>query len=359
MNEVFLTLVRAGIGHASGELPEAVDWRALYALADQHGLTAIVWDAVGGLLNQGVLTGERVLPADLKYDWFGNSLFYEQKYESYKAAIGSLAEFYAAHGFRMMLLKGYGLGLDYPIPEHRPCGDIDVWLFGEYKEADAAIARDEGVKVDNSHHHHTVFKWKGYSVEDHYDIVDVHSHRSNAEIEKVFKELALDDRRFVEIGGVKVYMPSADFNALFLLRHALSHFASTSIDLRQVLDWGFFMEKHSAEIDWKWLEGMLERFYMRDFYDCLCRICVEDLGFSSAAFKIEPRVDSAVKARVLNDIISPEFQGSEPKGLFGRVWFKFRRRCANTWKHRLCYREGVISSFFVSVWGHLLKPKSI
>lgn len=352
-------MVRAGTGHASGELLEAVDWRALSALADRQGLTAVVWDAVAGLMNQGALTGKRELPKDLKYEWFGNALFYEQKYETYKAAIGSLAEFYAEHGFRMMLLKGYGLSLDYPVPEHRPCGDIDVWLFGKYREADAAIVRDAGIKVDDSKHLHIVFKWKGYTVENHFDFMNVHAHRSHARINVVFKELARDDRRFIEVNGARVYLPSANFNALFLLRHALSHFAAIGLNLRQVLDWGFFTEKHSAEIDWKWLEGMLERFYMRDFYDCLCRICVEDLGFSPGAFKIEPRVDSTVKVRVLNDIISPEFQGSEPKGLLGRVWFKFRRRCANTWKHRLCYREGVISSFFVSVWGHLLKPKSI
>ncbi len=359
MNETFLRLVRAGIGHASGDLPEAVDWRALSVLADRQGLTAVVWDAVAELMNQGALTGEREMPKDLKFDWFGNALYHEQRYESYKAAIGSLAEFYSSHWFRMMLLKGYGLSLDYPVPSHRPCGDIDVWLFGSYKEADAAIAGATGVKVDDSHHHHTVFKWKGYSVENHYDLVNVHAFRSNVGLEKVFKELAMDDRRSVEVDGAHVYLPSADFNALFLLRHAMLHFASTSINLRQVLDWGLFMEKHSAEIDWKWFGDMLERFFMLGFYDCLRRICVEDLGLSPDTFKIDGHIDSSTKARVLNDILSPEFQGREPEGLVRRVWFKFRRRCANTWKHRLCYREDLLSSFFVSAWAHVLKPKTI
>ena len=285
-------------------------------------------------------------------------LSYEKRYEAYQDAIASLAEAYAARGLRMMVLKGYALSLDWPVPAHRPCGDIDIWLFGRYQEGDALLAQEYGVKVDGSHHHHTVFSWRGFSVENHYDIVNVHAHRSSAALEKVFKELALDDGCSVEVGDARVYLPSADFHALFLLRHAMSHFASTRLTVRQVLDWAFFVEKHSGEIDWKWLLETLDEYGMRDFYECLCAICVEDLGFDPAIFRMGV-VDSALKTRVLNDILRPEFQGSEPRGLLRRVWFKFRRWRANAWKHRLCYRESLLSSFFVSVWAHLLKPSSI
>lgn len=39
----------------------------------------------------------------------------------------------------MMVLKGYGLGKNYPAPNHRPCGDIDIWNFGRQEEVDALI----------------------------------------------------------------------------------------------------------------------------------------------------------------------------------------------------------------------------
>lgn len=48
----------------------------------------------------------------------------------YLQAVASLAGFYNAHGYKMMVLKGYACSLNWPRPEHRPCGDIDIWLFG-------------------------------------------------------------------------------------------------------------------------------------------------------------------------------------------------------------------------------------
>jgi hypothetical protein len=130
-----------------------------------------------------------------------------------------------------------------------------------------------------------------------------------------------------------------------------------------VLDWGFFVEKHGGEISWPWLLEMLDRFGMRNFFDCMFRICVEDLGFAAEIFPIGSPYGEGetqrIKARVLADILAPEFEGEEPSRLVPRVWFKYRRWRANAWKHHLCYPDSMLSSFFASAWAHLLKPKSI
>ena len=83
----------------------------------------------------------------------------------------------------------------------------------------------------------------------------------------------------MEVYGERVYLPSADLHALFLMKHMVSHFAAAEISLRQVLDWVFFVEKHGKEIDWEWLEGLLEKYHIKDFYNCINAICVEALGF--------------------------------------------------------------------------------
>ena len=82
-----------------------------------------------------------------------------------------------------MVLKGYACSLDWPRPEHRPCGDIDIWQFGEQKKADAAM-KNEGIEVDSSHHHHTVFYWNGFMVENHYDFINVFQHKSARRVGK-------------------------------------------------------------------------------------------------------------------------------------------------------------------------------
>ena len=162
----------------------------------------------------------------------------------------------------------------------------------------------------------------------------------------------------------------------------VAHFVGAEITLRQVLDWAFFAEKHTKEIDWKWLEEQLMKFHMMDFYNCINAICVGDLGFDVKIFpsvkltsstsdstqdssnkfdspSLLPQFDPSLKERILNDILSPEFQGDEPQGFFTRIAFKYRRWQANAWKQELCYPESRWETFWSGVWNHLLKPASI
>lgn len=363
LKDAFLRLVCLGIGHKADALPDRVDWVELQALAERQGLSAIVLDGLDILVRDGRLPRERDMDPMQKKMWIGQVLQnYEYRYELYRRAIAEIAAFYNVHGYKMMVLKGHACSLDWPKPEHRPTGDIDIWQFGQYRAADALLSSEQGVSVDSSHHHHTVFYWRDFMVENHYDFINVHHHRSNAEYERILKKLGEDDSHFVELYGERVYLPSPDLHALFLLKHMMLHFASGEISMRQVLDWGFFVEKHGSEVDWQYVLDVLERFGMRELFDVFNAICVEDLGFAGSMFQVPgptSEVDKALKERVLNEILSPEFVGETPSALIPRIAFKYRRWRANGWKHRLCYKESMWSAFWSGVWNHLMKPGSI
>lgn len=360
IEEVFLSLVRLGIGNSKivFPLPKDVDWNALEELAARQGLSAVMVDGIEKLPE------EMRPPKQVLLQWIGETLQgFEYRYELYRRTIAELAAFYNQHGFKMMIVKGFACNLDWPKPEHRPCGDIDIWLFGKQREADAALVswfkvQGSKARIDTSHHHHTVFDWQGFTVENHYDFINVHHHKSNVELDRILKELTADDSNVVEVNGEKVIVPSADFNAFFLLRHAMNHFSSSEITIRQLLDWAFFVKKHTKEIDWKLLEKEIEQFGMRDLYNVFNAICVGDLGFEVNIF---PKVqfDPTLKDRVLKEIIEPGFSGVEPKGIIRRVIFKYRRWKANGWKHELCFKESMWSAFWSGVWSHILKPSSI
>ena len=374
LKELFFALVRLGIGHQlvsslTFQVSSEVDWAQLKALADQHGLSAVVLDG----LNEVSKSNSQLstLNSQLKLSWIGEVMQnYEQRYVQYENAIASLAGWYNTHGYKMMVLKGYACSLDWPKPEHRPCGDIDIWSFGQQREADAALGswfkvHDSEKIIDNSHHHHTVFEWQGFTVENHYDFLNVHHHKSNVEMEAILKDLGKDDSHFVELNDdastdsvSKVYLPSANLHALFLLRHSMSNFASTGFQLRQLLDWAFFVEKHHEEIDWEWLESQLEHFGMKKLYDVFNAICVEYLGFDVKLF-LQAQFQPQLKKRVLNDILAPEFSEKESGGFISRAVFKYRRWKANEWKHELCFNDSLWSAFWSGVWGHLMKPGMI
>lgn len=357
LKNILFELVRLGIGNASMfSFPKDIDWNSIETIAKQQELLGVLVDGV-----QKLPQSNRP-PQIIWLRWIGEVMQgYEQRYVLYKKAVADLGAWYHLHGYRMMLLKGLACGINWPKPEHRPYGDIDIYLFGQYKEADALMVqefKEQGFKVDNSHHHHTVFEWQGFTVENHYDFVNIHHHKSNVELEKLFKELSVDDSNSIDLGGVQAYLPSANLNALFLIKHLVSHFASDKITLRQLLDWAFFVDKHHAEIDWNWLVEVLRKYHMKEFFDCMNAISVEDLEFDSSIFPYI-QFDSVTKERILNEILNPEFSESQPKHIWKCIPFKYRRWKANEWKHELCYNESMSSSFWSGVKNHLMKPASI
>lgn len=377
-NQAFFQLVRLGIGHSAVQLCEPVDWNAMEALATKQGLLGVVLDGVQRL----ALSAENVetIPYKKKLEWLGQVMQgYELRYRGYRNALAELAAFYDSHGYKMMVLKGYACGLNWPKIEHRPYGDIDIWMFGRQKEADALLEETNtnhtddtnDFKIDKSHHHHTVFNWMGFAVENHYDFENVHHHKSSVELEKVFKELGKDDSHFVEIEGAstgtatRIYLPSPNHHALLLLKNSMTDFAAFYVTLRHVLDWGFHVEKYGKEIDWEWLEGVVEQYHMIDYYNCINAICVEDLGFQlvdSLRLKVESQLESAefrkLKERVLADILEPKFSRVPPdKRFLPKAWYMYRRWKGNEWKHKVCYNESMWSAFWSGIGNHLVKPK--
>ena len=355
MNELFLQLVRLGIGHSAKFQQSAVNWTEIKTLAEKHGLSAVVLDGIEKA------SQDCQIPLDLKLQWIGEVLqVYEGRYKAYEKTIGEMAGFYNLYGYKMMVLKGYACSLDWPRPEHRPCGDIDIWLFGKQKEADEALLKantnrtdtSDRFIIDASQHHHTTFYLGDFIVENHYDFINTHRHYSHRGLELIFKELGKDDSNYVDVNSEKVYFPSSNLHALFLIRHALNHFSSIGINLRHVLDWAFFAEKHTNKIDWRWLEGMLEKYHMMDFYNCLNAICVEDLGFEASLFH-GVQFHPSLKEKVFADILSPEYEVET--GIKNML----KRWKANRWKHQLCYKENQWAAFWYGVWSHLLKPKTI
>ena len=273
--------------------------------------------------------------------WIGQVVACERMYAKHEAAMAELARIYAANGIRMMVLKGYGLSLDWPVPNHRPVGDLDIYNFGWWKEADNVVARECGVKVDDGHEHHTVFSFQGVAVENHYDFINTKAHQDAPRIEARLKQLAENGCKEIEVHGARIYLPSPNFNAIFLMRHMGQHFAGEHLNLRQVLDWDFFMRSHSKEVDWKSTIAFLKEIGLYTFFNQINAICVDYLGFSEDSFPAICRNDN-LESRIIAILM-----------------FKLRRWWHNRWKHPLVYKEWLLPMFLTLLWSHLRRIKTI
>ncbi len=356
------TLIRAGINadipadYMSAAVP---DWQDVYSLAAAQGVLAVAWDGLQSVCRDGRLAADHRPDKTLKLKWAYNVQIIEQRYERQQRAAQHLAKVLAAADIPMMILKGLSMSRLYPIPQHRPCGDIDIWLYGKQRQADELLRTKYGIKIDEDEHHHTVFFVDGVMVENHFDFLNVHAHTSNREIEHILQRLATQSGETLETGGCRIFLPPANFNALFLLRHAAAHFAAVDIGLRHLLDWALFVQRYHDKIDWAQLESIARAQNMHRFLHCMNALAIDALGIAPDCFPPFER-NAALEQRVLNDMLQPEFDEQPPQGnIIKGLVFKFRRWWANRWKHRIVYREGLLQTFFVQLHSHLLKPKSL
>ena len=165
-SKILVVLTRVGLG-GEGVWPkeiEVADWNAVIKLAAAQGVLAICWDGLQALIKQQQIPAELQPSRDILLRWAANIDSIERAYAKQKATLRKLATFYSRNGFEMMLLKGYGLSLSYPTPEHRPCGDIDIWLYGRQQEADELLHKMHGVSINEDKHHHTTFTVNGILV---------------------------------------------------------------------------------------------------------------------------------------------------------------------------------------------------
>ena len=354
-NQTLLRLVRIGSGLDSAIsdtiLPDSPNWQSLYPIALHQGVSAILLDAIG-LLQEDVRPAKSVL-----LQWIGQATMMERMYARHKERIASLAELYGQQGIRMLLLKGYGCSLCYPKPEHRPTGDIDVYLFGKNDEADDLVEKCLGIKVHREYHKHSTFNYGGVEVENHAKFIDDVSHKSNIRFEQILMSV-LDKEECLPSPIDNVLLPSPTFNALFLLRHTGEHFASNEITLRHVLDVGTFFRQYHSHIDWPLVFKVYKEERMLRFFNAIVTICVEYIGIDAACFASDDKLytyqsDTSLADRILSDIF--EKKDTLPMSTAGintigkKLKYaidKSHRWWRNRWKYKLVYNENLVESFW-------------
>lgn len=365
IDRILLSLIKCAVrGYCvENQLDNSIAWNSVFALANQQAIPVLIADGLQAYLSvhpeAKPFANESAANKQKRMQWLGQVMAYERLYAKHEKAMADLTRLYASRDIQMMVLKGYGLSLDWPIPNHRAVGDLDIYNFGKWREADALVSEQCGIKVDEGHEHHTVFNFKGVAVENHYDFINTKAHRDAPKIEARLKVLAEKDYKEIKVQGVKIYLPSADFNAIFLMRHMGQHFAGEHLNLRQVLDWGFFVRAHHDEVDWDETISFFNEIGLYTFFNQINAICVDYLGFEKNVFPSIQR-KAVLEKRILTDILHPEFAEEKPtSSLVAILTFKFRRWWHNRWKHRIVYNDNLLITFVTLMLSHLKRIETI
>lgn len=266
------------------------DWTRLFTLAAQHGVTALLFDTILRLPEQ------QQPSRALKIRWALSSEAIEKRHAQQTRAAHELTTLFASHGVRTILLKGLGLSIYYPRPEHRECGDIDLWL--DDCDKGNRLIEELGIKINYDSEKHAVFHYKGVMVENHSHLL-MPSHRRT---ERAIDDFLVGEAENSRLAPAGYYTPSPMFNALYLLRHMARHFGTEGINLRHLLDWGLFLRSEQSEIDFEKILTLYAATGYDTVYNIFTALAGEllDEDFTPLLSAVP---DPQLKQRVLNDIL--------------------------------------------------------
>ena len=344
---VFTRLMLLGLG-LSEEVPQALKdlmagdeaqknrcLQAVYVLAQEQGFPSVVYDGLQKVFAEGNYT----MDEDLNYDWFGTCLGAEMAYAAQEKTLSFLACFYQHYGMKMMLLKGFGLCPLYPVPNHRPLGDIDIWLFGDLEKGDRLLEEKLGISVEKDKEHHTVFTVNGIMVENHYEFINLKSHKTNRLFHDALEKLGRENPERVQVGRGELILPSPTFNAVFLFRHLAQHYMGGGINFRQLADWVLFLKRDASRVDWPLLQELVKKSGCEPFYRAVMGLSVYFFGLPSEhlpAFERAPQWEEQVVQDMLTD--NAAVRGSKLSDRLAR--FRHQRR-----KIRLVIQESALMTF--------------
>lgn len=311
--EALFALVKTGLGVSKetqvlGAVGGGVDWQELLNQTKKQGVSAICLDGLGHLSDS--------LPKDpvmeyCKLQWIGELMYMEQNHQQQMEAATQLAEAYHDAGLRIFVLKGFSVGMLYPQPNHRPCGDLDCFL--RYASDDTSVcvsafeqgnlvAEEQGVEVDRFYYVHSKFNYMDMTVENHQHLMPIKGSKKDKQYEQLLLSLLeSDEPRYVN--GTWMETPSPMFQALFILSHAQGHFMNEKITLRHVCDWAMVLNAYREDVDWAEWKSICKKYDLLKFGYALTRLAEKVCGVEPP---FECLMDKEKENALMNDILTPE-----------------------------------------------------
>ena len=328
INNLFFSLLRTSINSQTNRKNTLTfnDWKVVYHTCRQQGVTAVLFDCVRQLPNS------EAPDKALLMEWLSAATAVEQTMQRMQVTAGEFAEAMEKREIPVVVLKGIAFAQYYPNPLLRECGDLDCYMMGKKEEGDLA-ALELGGTMEEAGYKHSHLIYKGLTIENHRFFTDFDNTPTGRLTEQVLGELIQEEQ--ICLGDSNLSCPSANFNALFLLKHAQGHFIDEGIRMRHVLDWALFLRKKQEEVDWSKVLPMLEVTHTAQFAGVMTAIAVRYLrievlnkGLLALASNAEQKMVNAVLADIMGD---------QPAIYVDGLWHKTKRilrRFRRMWKFR-------------------------
>ena len=368
--QMILSLIRLGVGTAGASdngcaallnLPME-QWRQMMALAERQGVAAVAFDGVQKLYD----AHQKDIRAakDNAQGWMqmvfgctGTMTQYEQMNLQQQKVIRKVADLWKKDGISMMVFKGQANGSFYPKPLHRASGDIDCYLFGESDKGDQLLA-DKGAAVENKWYRHSKISYQGETIENHRVLSHTRGSKTKKRMEKELVAL-LNSTGMSRIEGCgEALQPPAQFNAHFLIYHALHHFTSEGLKLKQILDWAVFLHTQQDNVDWQVFNDFCQRYRLDRFAAVMNYIAEYFLGVECHTDSTDNTVGIGEWAeKVLQSTLyDDDYLFNSGKSDWTVRWLLVRNMLGrDRWKYEDIAQENIWSHLWHSATGFLME----
>lgn len=185
-------------------------------------------------------------------------------------------------GIKFCIMKGIAAAADFPVPEYRKSGDVDI-LLADPGDIDRAIVEIEklGFKTDQTQlslHHVAMSDSTGLEIEIHTMLAEPFD---NKKINGYLKELLFECGKNIvtkEIMGVNLPVLEDGYHAYELLLHMLQHFLRSGFGVKLLCDWVVLWNRGLSEISRKTYMRLVNESGIKGFSDMITRTCIKYLG---------------------------------------------------------------------------------
>ena len=284
IEKILLQLLRKGLWNDPEQLQiSSADWLEVLRAARKQSVYGIVAKAI---VSDRKLSAEIPNELKLKLKSFvvSNVMTYNRMSDIIRKTVGVLEN----AGLTPVLLKGHGLSVNYPYPELRQCGDIDLYVG----ESDALraydVLSDEADRIDPR-----ISAESGKHFSARFDDVEVEIHRhtssyAGGRYAVIYEEASRtgfsEGLQTVMLGETTVRTPSVDFNAYYIFDHLFEHFLNSGVGLRHLCDLMLYLHRHKDDIDRNRLGALLEKMKLMAPWQAFGGILVKYLGLPEDEF---------------------------------------------------------------------------
>ena len=263
------------------------EWQRLIENAASMGVLAIAFDA---LPKGEALPG---LSKELMIRWGLSVQRLDDRNRRQREALRELINTFRENQIEVLLLKGLGLAENYPLPAHRECGDLDIYLFGDYEKGNQVIEA-LGIEVNKEGTKHSHFFFKGIPVENHLSFLDVSFSQTNKNLEahlhRILKEQGYET---MMIDDIAVRIPPPDFTSLFLTRHNITHFLASGLVLRHFCDLSLFFSRNAYAINFEVFYKILAQESQLKLFSSFIDLAQQYLGMPVDSIPVLTPMESA------------------------------------------------------------------